>query len=38
MQKVEGSSPFIRFTAPPGNGGFLLPGSYTAFDSKPVPG
>ena len=25
MQKVEGSSPFIRSKKPPGNGGFLLP-------------
>ena len=23
MQKVEGSSPFIRFTEPAGNGGFF---------------
>jgi hypothetical protein len=24
VQKVEGSSPFIRFTEPAGNGGFLV--------------
>ena len=24
MQKVDGSSPFIRFTEPAGNGGFFL--------------
>ena len=27
MQKVEGSSPFIRFTESPGNGASLLPGA-----------
>ena len=29
MQKVEGSSPFIRFKKPPENGGFLLAAAET---------
>ena len=32
MQKVEGSSPFIRFGKPAGNGGFWLPALQTSSD------
>jgi hypothetical protein len=34
MQKVEGSSPFIRFTEPAGNGGFSV--SKMAAESAKV--
>ena len=34
MQKVEGSSPFIRSEKAPGNGGFLLVLSEHGFPSK----
>jgi hypothetical protein len=36
MQKVEGSSPLIRFTKPPGTGGFLLVALSAARKSRLV--